>query len=351
MNAPILQRNNKDGITALMVAAQWTTFDVIVTLLQKLDADANLLDIDNKPALCYGLMSNNLSTVKIFLTLTNNGLEAVFKSFAKSSVIYVEEIKAFLFSKLAQNFSLFSIGLMNASKFGNLRMSKLLQDYLIEQVGNITEQNLTSIITDLPEILCHSVRSDKFGVCKVVKEICEFLRQNILETDIHTQIAKNRGFREIFNLFAQIPIEHNDRLDEELIRSIQDKTASILDMIPKTSEIEYFQQFEKIKALLTENDFGGDVILSFDKLLERLHVKKLHYDQDQDCPTDCQQTENCQIVREIIKLIEYMLEEAAKVFPIFKNTAVQVVGSLKEDTKINVLDEGRVILKRTNVFL
>ena len=121
-------------------------------------------------------------------------------------------------------------------------------------------------------------------------------------------------------------------------------------MIPKTSEIEYFQQFEKIKALLTENDFGGDVILSFEKLLERLHVKKVHYDQDQDCPSDCQQMENCQAVQEILKLIEYMLDEIAKHFPIFKNTAVQVVGSLKENTKINVLDEGRVNLKSSNVF-
>ena len=104
MSAPILQRNEKNGKTALMVAAQWTALDTINILLQKLDADANLLDEDNKPALSYGLMSNNLSTVKIFLGVTNNGLEEVFKSFAKSSVIYVEEIKAFLFSKLAQNF-------------------------------------------------------------------------------------------------------------------------------------------------------------------------------------------------------------------------------------------------------
>ena len=96
-----------------------------------------------------------------------------------------------------------------------------------------------------------------------------------------------------------------------------------------------------------KNDFGGDVILSFEKLLERLHVKKVHYDQD--CPSDCEQWKNCQAVREIIKLIEYMLDEIAKYFPIFKNTAVQVVGSLKENTKINQLDEERVDFKSSNV--
>ena len=111
-----------------MVAAQWTALDTIDTLLQKLDADANLLDKDNKPSLCFALKSNNLSTVKIFLPVTNSGLEEVFRSFAKSSVIYVEEIKAFLFSKLAQNVSLFSIGLKSASKFGNLKMSEVLQE-------------------------------------------------------------------------------------------------------------------------------------------------------------------------------------------------------------------------------
>ena len=123
-SARILQRNEQNGQTALMVAAQWTALDTIDTLLQKLDADANLLDKDNKPSLCFALKSNNLATVKIFLPVTNSGLEEVFKSFAKSSIIYFEEIKAFLFSKLAQNFTLFTIGLKSASKFGNLRMSK-----------------------------------------------------------------------------------------------------------------------------------------------------------------------------------------------------------------------------------
>ena len=374
MSAPILQRNEKNGKTALMVAAQWTALDTIDTLLQKLDADANLLDEDKKPALSYGLMSNNLSTVKIFLSVTNNGLEEVFKSFAKSSVLFVDEIKAFLLEKLAQNVLLFSVGMKSASKFGNLRMSKLLQDYLIAQIGKISEENLAIIIMDLPVILCNSIQSDKIDVCKVVKEICTFLKQNVLDSDTYMQIAKKRGIREIFNLFAQIPIEHNDRLDDELIKSIQDtqahiqnilesvvhpqtgfreifnlfqdKTASILNMIPKTSEIPYFQEFAKMKALLKENDFGGDVILSFKLLLERMHVKKNHYDQD--CPSDCEQWENCQAVREIIKLIEYMLEEIAKYFPIFKNTAVVVVGSLKENTKINQLDEERVNFKSSN---
>ena len=255
MSAPILQQNG-DGETALMLAAQWTALDSIDTLLQKLDADANLLDEDKKPALSYGLMSNNLPTVKIFLGVTNNGLEEVFKSFAKSSVLFVDEIKEFLLEKLAQNVLLCSIGLKSASQFGNLRMSKFLQDHLIEQIGKISEENLAIIIMDLPVILCNSIQSDKIDVCKVVKVICTFLKQNVLESDTYKQIAENRGIREIFNLFAQIPIEHNDRLDEELIKSIkdthtliakkcgfrevfnlfQDKTASILNMIMHDSQ-------------------------------------------------------------------------------------------------------------------
>ena len=366
MSAPILQQNEY-GLTALMVAAQFTALDTIDTLLQKLNADANLLNINKKPALCFALMSNNLSTVKMFLGVTNNGLEEVFNSFAKSSVLFVDEIKAFLLEKLAQNVLLFSVGMKSASKFGNLRMSKLLQDYLIAQIGKISEKNLAIIIKDLPLILCNSIQSDKIDVCKVVKEICTFLKQNVLESDTYKQIAEDRGIREIFNLFAQIPIEHNDTLDEELIKSIkdthaliakkcgfreifnlfQDKTASILNMIPKTSEIPYFQEFEKMKALLKENDFGGDVILSFKLLLERMHVKKVHYDQH--CPSDCGQRKNCQAVQEVIILIKYMLDEISKYFPIFKNTAVVVVGSLKENTKINQLDEERVNFKSSNV--
>ena len=36
---------------------------------------------------------------------------------------------------------------------------------------------------------------------------------------------------------AIIPLKDDDRLDEELVRSIQDKTTSILNMIPKTSDV------------------------------------------------------------------------------------------------------------------
>ena len=83
------------------------------------------------------------------------------------------------------------------------------------------------------------------------------------------------------------------------------------------SIIHPFKQSCKHIRLLKENDFGGDVILSFKLLLERMHVKKVHYDQH--CPSDCGQRKNCQAVREVIILIKYMLDEISKYFPRVNN--------------------------------
>ena len=46
--------------------------------------------------------------------------------------------------------------------------------------------------------------------------------------------------------------------------------------MPKTADISYNDEMEKIRGLILENE-DSDGILSFDNLLEKLHVKKVHY--------------------------------------------------------------------------
>ena len=329
-------------ITPLMQAA-WNAALESIDLLLDLGADANLLDINMDPALSFALRSNNLAAVKKLLPFTNSGIQRVFVAFAKSCVPFGKEIITFLMEKLAKDASLFFTGFYWASKYGNVRMVNVLKKFLSFQIHNFGEDNMfpikSEIIKDFPEILRNSIESDKIEVCGVVKDICTYLKLNIARSDL--SIAKKRGFRKIYNLFSEIPKEDNDRLDEELINRIRNKTASILEMIPKTDEFEYFPEMVKIIDSIKEYETDNDCILTFDKLLERMHVKKVHYDEEK-CPMECQQDLKCLAVRESLILIKYLLFLASKEYKIFENTAVQIVGSIKENTKINELGKDSI---------
>ena len=112
-------------------------------------------------------------------------------------------------------------------------------------------------------------------------------------------------------------------------------------MIPKTDEFEYFPEMVKIIDLIKEYETDNDCVLTFEKLLERMHVKKVHYDEEK-CPMECEQDLKCLAVRESLILIKYLLFLASKEYKIFENTAVQIVGSIKENTKINELGKDSI---------
>ena len=80
-------------------------------------------------------------------------------------------------------------------------------------------------------------------------------------------------------------------------------------------------------------------VLTYDRLLEKLHVKEVHYKEN--CTKVCLQREKCQAVRESVELIKFLLNKMSEDHdPIFRNTEVVIVGSLKEQSKINDVDEG-----------
>ena len=330
-----------DGRTPLMAAALNTALETIDTLL-RLGADADLLMENNKPALYAALQTGNLATVKKLLPVTNNGPVSTFKCFANTSVPFINEIKEFLTRNLEGNEELFLVGLVNSAMFGNDKMVNVLWDFLSRH----RNKKYGSIMVKLPDIIKNAIRSDSFDVCQKIKLICTHFKY---ETgNLYKELAISRSYRNITNLFATNPMEGDDSLlIDNLIKQIQEKNFEniydILNLIPKTDEFPYYPEMRKILELIKENETEDGCVLTFDKLIDRLHVKEIHPDVE-DCPSACEQILKCQAIRECLRLINFLMLVAATEYPIFLNTAVQIVGSLKEGSKINELDEADVLL-------
>ena len=332
------------GRTPLMGAAMGTALESIDTLL-RLGADANILAKDNKSALTYALQTDNLAAVMKLLSVSTCkiDLEKAFVDFAKTSIPFVQEIKEFLKKKIDDDNSLLLVGFLNSAKFGNYEMVSVLLEYLSGHHGY--SKRFPNIKSNLPEIVGHAIRSDSIGVCKKITILCMYFQYEV--GNRYGEIAKSRCIRSITNMFNTNIVRKDDSLQIDNLRQlIQEKNwenVNILTLIPKTKEFQYFNEIDKIRKLIQENENENESILTFDKLLERLHVKDVHYEV-KECPSNCEQKLKCQAIRESLILIKYLLKEASKEYPIFENTAVQIVGSLKEGSKINELDEADVLL-------
>ena len=304
-------------------------------VLLRAGADANTLDYNNRSALFYALDSNNLSAVKRLLPLSDKGMEDVFLQFPKSSIHFSEEVKSFINSKLDEKPSLLLTGLHSSSELGHLQMLRIMKDFLRYKF-HLCSENIRSLIkTDMQKVIVNAIRSDNYEACLIVKDICDLLNYNI--QDIHYEQARKRKNKRVINLFANSQQQEIDdicyRLNEDL---------SILDMMPKTLDILYNNEIQKIKDLILENECP-EGILCYEKLLEKLHVKDVHYKES--CTWHCPQKEKCQAVRDSVELIKFLLNKISKDYdPIFKNTEVVIVGSLKERTKINEVDEADCLL-------
>lgn len=84
-----------------------------------------------------------------------------------------------------------------------------------------------------------------------------------------------------------------------------------------------------MRSLLGNNKIEKDQLVQFDNLLNTMKTKEVHYLKNCDC-----QDVTCQMIRDVLKLVKFLISEIAKEHPIFRDTDVQVVGSLKEGTKV-----------------
>ena len=124
--------------------------------------------------------------------------------------------------------------------------------------------------------------------------------------------------------------------------SILNKTASLFNLVPNSSEFTYNEKIEKMKHLLTGNH------VSYDRLLNELHVPLIHVGLIEEtkvqwkvCPEACEQKNSCERMREVYKLVKIILEKLEKTNPIFEGIqkGLSIIGSVREGSKVFFPDE------------
>ena len=80
-------------------------------------------------------------------------------------------------------------------------------------------------------------------------------------------------------------------------------------------------------------DDEGEV--SFTSLLTKFKIPVVHYDIDSTCPSNCEQTEDCSIIRGAHRISHEIVEKIRSIDKIFSFLQEPVlVGSLKENSRV-----------------
>ena len=84
--------------------------------------------------------------------------------------------------------------------------------------------------------------------------------------------------------------------------------------------------------------------ISFTSLLTEFKIPEVHYDIDSNCPLDCEQTEDCFIIRGAHRIAHKIVERIGSMDKIFSFLQKPIlVGSLKENSRVFFL--GTSLLK------
>ena len=93
-------------------------------------------------------------------------------------------------------------------------------------------------------------------------------------------------------------------------------------------------------------DNEGEV--SFTKLLSEFKIPEVHYDIDSNCPSSCEQTEDCSIIRGAYHIAQKVVERIGSMDKIFTFIEKPIlVGSLKENSRVFFLGRNHYL----NLFI
>ena len=159
---------------------------------------------------------------------------------------------------------------MMASKFANTTMLNILKPF---------SNNLPVPLLD--EMMEEAVKSDSMEAVAIVKDILSDHHHRVSQDTITT--ARSRG---LVGIIKSLDPEFEDTSEQQkqaLKQAVLDKTASIegkkieyfyvslneiiLDLIPKSTEIEYNEKIPEVLRLIPTADQGKTVEVAFSKLL------------------------------------------------------------------------------------
>ena len=113
--------------------------------------------------------------------------------------------------------------------------------------------------------------SDDVKACQVVQDYCQMNKIKYDKKDLET-IARSRGKTAILDVFG---FSYSDEKGNK---------NKILAAVPKSEEFPYCEVMDKIVALVVEkseqNFTSQEIDISFETLLEKLHVPAVHYSKN-----------------------------------------------------------------------
>ena len=341
-------------MTAAKTCSIWA---VRILLNGNVQADPNKVDKQNFTALDYALKANNSRIINILADVTTVFSDRSIETLAQSKVQigdgghiekYIQKITNYIDTPEHRTVSFYDVDgakyCYDARETSAQVQSNSTSKYLDLLFSRATFYGNSEIITYLLKntevtlsegCIENVIKSDDVKSCQVVTEYCKMRNINIQTKYQH--LAESRGNVEIMKLF---------NISQETPRHLaEEKIIPILKHIPRHEEYLYGDVMDNIICLV--NDAKKDSrIINYDTILENLHVPPIHYNIEdiESCDEKCPQTSICSRVRDVTELLGQILSKMSEEFPIFKDVATIVVGSLKEGTKLGGVDEADVTL-------
>jgi hypothetical protein len=262
-------QTDNSGRTPLMAAAL-SGADKTVKLLLAYGADPDLMDIQDHTALIAAIIGGVNTTVSILAPVTKAGLgeTLVFLARYPHLIEVTQPLKNFV-HRCTEDMEAVEIGLHHASYFGAVDLFNLLSECF-------SKERLTSLLTirfpsrplEPPfshySFISYTVMSDCPETCGAVLKFTDTVPEDVIE------MAEQRGNTRIIEMLTNGSVSKKKDVKQSLKKAVVNKTAGILDLIPRFVEYEFEDKMGKILSLLTQKT------VTYSTLLEKLHVPQVH---------------------------------------------------------------------------
>ena len=274
------QRDNSKR-TPLMAAAL-SGADKSVRLLLKYGAHPDVTDKDDNTALLAAVEAGATTTIDILAPVTSVGYSVAqtVDLMAKyhHKIKLTKPLKGFL-RRCSENHNVLEQGILSACHYGAVDLfnqltqgfSKTLLRHLLgwTRLPSATPhpkfQDFQEVMTSF-SLINSSVMADSPELCTKVLKLSDFVPEDVKAT------AKMRGNRAVMDVLKVGNGIDKEKAKQKLQTTVINKTAGILDLVPRFVEFEYEDKKDKILPLLTQNT------VLYSTLLDNLLIPEVHTD-------------------------------------------------------------------------
>ena len=194
------------------------------------------------------------------------------------------------------------------------------------------------------ELLINSLQAENVEIFRELLNQSSNVSNNLLE---EAEKQKNALISSLLSVSTVKLTEEAKK--EKMKKDVETGEANIFKQIPRDVEFDYYSE-KKLEMILPFLN-GGPV--AYEDLLKKVLCPQAHVGRRQKsnskenwqkCPGDCREKENCSHLREVYYIAELIKEKLGNhefmgYGFIFKDLGMQLIGSLKEGTKIFCTDE------------